>query len=81
MKKSNQFEIDVKRLAVPDIEASCPKCKTTCRHDYLSYPTANKAEDLCFYCPQCEHEFDRAVTLHVRLEIAKTPLAKVKGSK
>lgn len=75
MAKKDEFTIDVKRFYVPGLEAKCPTCGKKCTHDYLSYPVANKAEDVTFYCSKCDDagkpaEFDRKVTVRVSVEIA-----------
>lgn len=73
--KQPEFEIDVKRFYIPGLEAACPRCGKKCEHDYLSHPTANKAEAVTFYCGSCDDagkpaEFEKMVTVHVELEIS-----------
>jgi len=51
----------------------CPSCKVDLERDfssdYLSYPSFTEAEDISFYCDDCEKEYILPVNMKNTIEI------------
>ena len=64
-----------KRTNLPFIlKDICPGCGEPFKADlsashYLSYPTVNADFDFGCYCNECDHEWDRRLSLNVTLEL------------
>lgn len=69
----DKVELSIKRFYLPiKIERSCPGCNNECEVDlndnYLSYPTVNQKEQICFYCNECDQEFGVDAILKISIQ-------------
>lgn len=65
--------IDVKRFHMPGVVASdeCPKCAKTSvldfTHDYLPYPVVGKPVLICFYCEDCDQDWQQKANIAIQV--------------